>query len=49
MPERIFESSLTMEQIGKNLAEPDFFSGLVEALEEAVNYGNNNQTVALKE
>ena len=38
MSDLTFKSSLTMEEIEKNFAEMDFFSGLMEGLEEAVAY-----------
>lgn len=38
MSDYTFKSSLTMEEIEKNFADMDFFSGLMEGLEEALAY-----------
>ena len=38
MADLTFKSNLTMEEIEKNFAEMDFFSSLMEGLEEAVAY-----------
>ncbi len=38
MNELTFKSSLTMEEIESNFAEMDFFSGLMDGLEEALAY-----------
>ena len=36
MAELQFESTLTMEEIEQNFADIDFFSGIMEGLEEAL-------------
>lgn len=38
MSDYIFKSNLTMEEIEKNFDDIDFFSGLMEGLEEALAY-----------
>ena len=38
MSDITFKSNLTMDEIEKNFAEMDFFSGLMEGLEEALAY-----------
>ena len=38
MSELTFKSSLSMEEIEKNFSEMDFFSGLMDGLEEALAY-----------
>lgn len=45
MSDLTFKSSLTMEEIEKNFAEMDFFSGLMEGLEEAVAYSKGKASV----
>lgn len=36
MSELIFESSLTMEEIERKFQDTDFFTGILEGLEEAI-------------
>ena len=36
VPDAVFESTLSMEEIEKNFAEMDLFSDLMESLEEAL-------------
>ena len=38
MSEPIFKSSLSMEEIEANFKDVDFFSGVMEGLEEALAY-----------
>lgn len=42
MNEPIFNSALTMEQVEKNFEGMDFFTGLMEGLQEAAAYEKNN-------
>lgn len=42
MNDLTFKSDLTMEEIDKNFSEMDFFSGLMDGLEEALAYSKGN-------
>ncbi len=46
MAELQFESTLTMEEIEKNFANIDFFSGIMEGLEEALAYEKGQAAAA---
>lgn len=45
MSDITFKSNLTMDEIEKNFAEMDFFSGLMEGLEEALAYSKGRASV----
>ena len=45
MSEPVFYSNLTMEEIEENFKDIDLFSGIMEALEEALSYRKQNQPV----
>lgn len=45
MDELVFKSNLTMEEIEKNFSEMDFFSGLMDGLEEALAYSKGKASV----
>lgn len=45
MNELVFKSNLTMEEIEKNFSEMDFFSGLMDGLEEALAYSKGKASV----
>ncbi len=45
MNELIFKSSLTMEEIERNFSEMDFFSDLMDGLEEALAYSKGKASV----
>lgn len=38
MADLVFQSSLTMEEIKENFKDVDFFSGIMEGLQEALAY-----------
>ncbi|MBP3521832.1 MAG: helix-turn-helix domain-containing protein [Oscillospiraceae bacterium] len=42
MEDPVFNSSLTQEEISKNFEGVDFFTGLMEGLQEAVSYTKGN-------
>lgn len=51
MSEPIFKSSLSMEEIEANFKDVDFFSGVIEGLEEALAYKRgkaSSETIARK-
>lgn len=45
MNELVFKSSLTMEEIENNFSEMDFFSGIMDGLEEALAYSKGKASV----
>ena len=42
MSDTVFKSSLSIEEIERNFAETDYFSELMDALEEALAYSRRN-------
>jgi hypothetical protein len=42
MPDSTFKTNMSMEEIEENYAEMDFFSGLMESLEEVAAYSSNH-------
>lgn len=49
MPDPVFYSSLTMEEIEDNFKDIDFFSAMVESLNEAIASKTGERTANLKD
>ncbi len=46
MPDLVFQSSLTTDEIEENFKDIDFFSGIMEGLQEALAYEKGTATAA---